>query len=92
MAVMQTLCVQMVCCRNLFNVDISDIFNILVWNFIPRVLSSVYLLYGRDEALQVSDFVTTQGHRERWLHFYADVIIMKTKLKHPNAVLSQSVS
>lgn len=75
---MQTSCVQMVCC-SYFIVDHSDIFNILGWNLISHVLSSVYLLYVRDEDLQVSDFVTTRGHRERWLYFYANIIIYENQ-------------
>lgn len=62
-----------------FDVDNSDILNTLVWNFISHVLSSVYLLFVRDEDLQVSDFVTTRGHRERWLYFYANIIIIENR-------------
>lgn len=57
-----------------FNVDNSDILNILVWNYISDILSSVSLRYVRDEDLQDGYFVTTRGHRERWLYFYALII------------------
>lgn len=62
-----------------FNVKNSDVFNILVWNFISHILSSVYLLYVRAEDLKVIYFVTTRGHWERWLYFYANIILYENQ-------------
>lgn len=73
-----------------FNVNSSDVFNILIRRFIFHVLSSVHLLYVRDEDLKVGYTVKTRGHLERWLYFLCQHNPLKTKLKHyeTNAVFS----
>lgn len=63
-----------------FHVDNSDIFSILVWKLLFLTSSPLYV---GDEDLQVSYFVPTRGHRERWLYFYANIMVYENQAETP---------
>lgn len=59
-----------------FNVDNSDIFNILLWKlyFSPLLLCVLEMRIYRLVTLS-----QTRGHRERWLYFYVNIIIYENQ-------------